>query len=396
MPRLTALAAALRGCDQLTIAAVPLLAATVFAAGPETIGLLVALQGSAWLVASIPAGVAIDRTRPTLGLSAALAACLAGGVIATAGVLSGVLAVFAAGTVLIACGAVIGLLAEAATLQAAVPPQALPQANARLQIVTSTAMLTAPILAGLAVAYGAGAALVAAPIVLALAGFVAVARLPAFGDPPSKPRNVAAEIAEGLAFVRGEPHLVGIVACAVFWNMAFFAFVAIFVPFAMTRLTLDAAAIGFAQAAMGVGSVAAAAVAGMVLTRFAPRLVLVFGPASSFLATTLLIVASPASGVVVPAVVYFALGFGPILWFVCQNTIRQLVTPKGMLGRVGSVIQVAIYGVRSIGALAGGLVAAHLGFDAALLLIVTLFAASTIAVLVSPLARLSAMPAARG
>jgi hypothetical protein len=70
------------------------------------------------------------------------------------------------------------------------------------------------------------------------------------------------------------------------------------------------------------------------------------------------------------------LGFGPILWFVCQNSSRQIVTPPGLLGRVGSVIQVAIYGVRSVGALLGGLVAARFGFDAALILIIALFAAS--------------------
>jgi hypothetical protein len=86
------------------------------------------------------------------------------------------------------------------------------------------------------------------------------------------------------------------------------------------------------------------------------------------------------------------LGFGPILWFVCQTTIRQLVTPTGLLARVGAVIQVAIYGVRSVGALLGGIVAARLGFGAAMALIVGLFAASLLAVLLSSLARLRTLP----
>jgi hypothetical protein len=61
-------------------------------------------------------------------------------------------------------------------------------------------------------------------------------------------------------------------------------------------------------------------------------------------------------------------------------------------GRVGSVIQLVNYGVRSIGALVGGLTAAHLGFEAALALVIILFAASTLSVLMSSLGRLRMMP----
>ncbi len=168
---------------------------------------------------------------------------------------------------------------------------------------------------------------------------------------------------------------------------------ALFVPYALGPLALGAAEAGSAQALMGVGSLAAALTAGAALARMEPRAVLVFGPASS-LAAALLLAFSPPGGFAGPALVFLLLGYGPILWFVCQNSIRQLVTPPGMLGRVGSVIQVAIYGVRSLGALAGGLVAARLGFDAALALIVALFAASVASVLLSALIGLKELPGA--
>ena len=72
--------------------------------------------------------------------------------------------------------------------------------------------------------------------------------------------------------------------------------------------------------------------------------------------------------------------------------LSQPFLAAGLLGRVGSVIQVAIYGVRSVGALLGGIVAARLGFGAAMALIVGLFAASLLAVLLSSLARLRTLP----
>jgi hypothetical protein len=97
-------------------------------------------------------------------------------------------------------------------------------------------------------------------------------------------------------------------------------------------------------------------------------------------------------GVATSGVVYLLLGFGPILWFVCQNTIRQLVTPPGLLGRVGAVIQLAMYGVRSVGAVLGGWVGSRYGFDAALWLVISLFALSTVVIPLSALGKLAKMP----
>ncbi|MGL4240749.1 MAG: hypothetical protein ACRCTI_06510, partial [Beijerinckiaceae bacterium] len=106
-----------------------------------------------------------------------------------------------------------------------------------------------------------------------------------------------------------------------------------------------------------------------------------------------LLLAAPAMGGFQASVsLFLILGYGPILWFVCQNTIRQLVTPHGMLGRVGAVIQLAIYGVRSLGALVGGHIAAHYGFEAGIWLVVGLFALSTLTVPLSALGSLARLP----
>jgi len=55
-------------------------------------------------------------------------------------------------------------------------------------------------------------------------------------------------------------------------------------------------------------------------------------------------------------------------------------------------VQTAIYGVRPLGALAGGFVAAQAGLQTALLLIAASFVLSTLVILLSPLARLRALP----
>ncbi|MGL4439286.1 MAG: MFS transporter [Bosea sp. (in: a-proteobacteria)] len=392
--RLTAVASGFRGADQLMVAGTPLVVATMFGGGPDLVGLIVAIQGSAWLVMSLPAGVMVDRIAPLDALKRGMLLAVAGVAIAMAGLALGNLPLFAFGAFISASAAVVGFLSESASVQALVPGAELPRANARLQLVQSVAMLIGPALMGYAVLKGQVMAAYGLALLLALGGlFIAFS----FGRQPvraPKPRQPLAEITEGFRFVRGQPLLIGIVACALFWNMAFFALMAVFVPFALGPMGLNAAEAGWSQAAMGVGSLLAAFTAAAALKQYSPRLILFFGPASSCLASVLLAVSPAFGGVALPMIVFFLLGFGPILWFVCQNSIRQLVTPAGLLGRVGSVIQVAIYGVRSVGALVGGLVAAHLGFGAALGLVIVLFALSTASVLVSALGKLSVMPQA--
>ena len=84
-----------------------------------------------------------------------------------------------------------------------------------------------------------------------------------------------------------------------------------------------------------------------------------------------------------------------MLWLICQITVRQLVTPAPLMGRVNATVQTAIYGVRPLGALAGGFVAAQAGLHGALLLIAAAFALSTLVIVLSPLARLRVLPRAR-
>jgi predicted MFS family arabinose efflux permease len=166
----------------------------------------------------------------------------------------------------------------------------------------------------------------------------------------------------------------------------------VFVPHALRQFSMTPSDIGMAQSAIGIGAILAALIAGWAMTNLPPRHVLFFGPASSACATMLLLIAKPGSAVLLSGACYFFLGFGPILWFVCQNTIRQVVTPPGMLSRVGAVIQVALYGVRSIGAIVAGKIAVVYGTDYVLWGVVSLFVVSTLVVPLSALGGLSSIP----
>jgi predicted MFS family arabinose efflux permease len=394
--RLQAVSASFRNADQLVVAGVPLIGAAVFGLREDQIGAMVAAQGSAWLFMSLPAGVMIDRMAPLQGLRRALLVSVIGFGVLLLGYWLGSAALFTFGAFLTACAAVIGFLAEGASVQRLKTGPELGPANARLQMIQSGAMLLGPFVMGVFIARGYPLAGFLLGAMLALIGLWLAKGFPAQEPPPQRVRAPLQEIREGFTFVRGQPLLRGIVACALAWNMAFLALAAIFVPFALKRLGLTADSIGLAQSAMGVGSILAALTAGWAMTKLAPRFLLFFGPASSTVAASLLLLAPKLGSLPASIGLYLLLGFGPIIWFVCQNTIRQLVTPPGLLGRVGAVIQLAIYGVRSIGALLGGAVASRYGFDAAIWMIIGLFALSTLAIPLSALGKLAVMPDSAG
>ncbi len=73
--------------------------------------------------------------------------------------------------------------------------------------------------------------------------------------------SLARAIQAGADFVVRHELLRGISLCAIFWNFAFFALLAIWAPLALGPLGLDPAHMGLAQSAYGAGLILGALVA---------------------------------------------------------------------------------------------------------------------------------------
>ena len=388
-------AAGTHAADQLALATLPLIATLVLGAGPDLLGLLVAAQSAAWLLVSLPAGAWIDRIPRRRMLILALAL----------GLLASIVAVLAAATELVfllglaaiagASGTVVYVLTSVSLLPSLVGSEDLPKSNARLELARALVSLAAPFAAGLLAQHLSptwGYVLAALGAALALGCVLALPRdtAPAAGTRPS----LAEAIRIGTAFVVRHELLRGISLCAIFWNFAFTALLAIWAPLALGLLGLDPARMGLAQSAYGAGLVLGALIAPIAARELPPFVTLIFGPAVSAVAAALFLAAPTSNGFLLPAAGFFLVGFGPMLWLICQTTVRQLVTPTQLMGRVNATVQTAIYGVRPLGALAGGLVAAQAGLQAALMMIAISFVLSTLVIVLSPLGRMRVMPAA--
>ncbi len=115
--RLVAVAAGFRGADQLLLAGTPLVVAALFGQPADVVGLVVAIQGAAWLLVSLPAGVMVDRMAPAQALKRGMAVGVAGVMLALAGLWLGSLPLFALGAFVSASAAVVGFLSESAAVQ---------------------------------------------------------------------------------------------------------------------------------------------------------------------------------------------------------------------------------------------------------------------------------------
>lgn len=391
--RLLATAGLVQAADQIALAALPVTAVLVLGAGPGLVGALVAAQTAAWLIVSLPAGVLVDRLPRRPVLLGALALSLAGALVALAAAAFDQVILLAAAAFLAASGTVTFVLVQIGLVPQIVPIAALPRANARIELMRALAGTAAPFLVGFLatrVSPLAGYPL-AALLAMAALSCAATLRFEAMPAPAARPPVLAA-IAEGARFVVADPLLRAIGLCAVFWNFAFVALIAVFVPFALARLGTDAAGAGLAQGINGLGMIAGAAAAPFIVARVQPRAVLLFGPISSALGAILMMLSPVSGGLAMAALAFGLIGFGPMLWLVMQTSVRQIVTPPALMGRVTATLQVAIYGIRPLGALAGGGMAHVFGLEAALGLVAAAFAASAIVSLASPLARLVAMP----
>lgn len=388
-------AAGTHAADQLALATLPLTATLVLGAGPDLLGLLVAAQSAAWLLVSLPAGAWIDRIPRRRMLILALALGLLASIVAVVAAATELVPLLGLAAIAGASGTVVYVLTSVSLLPSLVDSKDLQKSNARLELARALVSLAAPFAAGLLAQHLSptwGYILAALGATLALGCVLALPRgtAPAADSRPS----LAEAIRIGAAFVVRHELLRGISLCAIFWNFAFTALLAVWAPLALGMLGLDPARMGLAQSAYGAGLVIGALVAPVVARELPPFLTLIFGPAVSVLAAVLFL-AAPATGnrFLFPAIGFFLVGFGPMLWLICQTTVRQLVTPKPLMGRVNATVQAAIYGVRPLGALAGGFVAAQAGLQAALFLIAGSFVLSTLVILLSPLGRLRAMPA---
>jgi MFS family permease len=176
-------------------------------------------------------------------------------------------------------------------------------------------------------------------------------------------------LAVGLRFVFTHPLLRAGVLCTSTINFFNLAFGAIVVLFMSQELGLSPGAIGLVFSAGAVGAMAGALVAPRIARRIGMGPTVVLG---AFLFPAPLVAFPLAGGpdwlIVVTLIAAEGLSsIGVMLYDVNLNSINLLATPWRLRGRQSGASRLPNYGVRPLGALAGGLLAEVIGLRGALL-----------------------------
>jgi MFS family permease len=223
----------------------------------------------------------------------------------------------------------------------------------------------------------------------------AVALLSGLREPPRPalpPRHPLQDIADGGRFVSSHPLLRPILMTAVVFNIAFFIQQAVFVPYAVGSLHLSATQIGLTMGAYGAGMLSVALTSGWIMRRLPFGAVVGIGPLAGLCASLAMMLTIWFPSMALAMVSFFLIGAGPILWTIGTTTLRQLVTPARLLGRVSAILTVATFGARPLGAGLGAVIGGSFGAPVCLILATAGFALQAAIILTSPAVRLRDQP----
>jgi len=374
-----------QSAEQLTLAAVPIVAVLMLQAGPGQIGVIAAVQSLPFLLFSMPLGLLADSmSRRKLMLLSEILRVLALMVL-IAGLLLDQISVTLLATVgFFAAVGTVGFSVSAPSLVPALVNRAhLAKANGRLELARSMAFAGGPALAGALIAWmGASTSFVLSLMLsLAAVGFLNQIKEPARQAAPD--RHPWLELKDGAHFVWTHELLRPILFTSVAWNISWFVLQAIYVPYAIRTLGMSSSAVGITLACYGAGMIFGSLMASKIVARITFGNAILLGPFFSVLAAAVMAATHFWPLSTVAGLAYFLFGFGPIIWTITSTTLRQSVTPNTLMGRVTAINIVAGTGARPIGALLGGLVGETFSDLASLLVVVAGFSVQAIIISLS-------------
>jgi len=386
---------AAQSAEQISLAAVPIVAVLLLQAGPGEIGLLTAAQTLPFLLLSIPMGVLADRwSRSRLMVVAEGVRTLS---------LLALLLVVSGGSLSLTALAVLGFIGAAGTVgftvaapalvPSLVPQHALARANARLELARSAAFAAGPAVAGALVAWaGAGTAFVAATVLSTLATLLLL-RLPASPRAAGPARHLLDELRHGAGLLWRDPLLRPVMWTAVVWNIAWFVLQAAYVPYAMRYLGMSADTVGFTLGCYGGGMLIGAALATRVTRALPFGAAVLLGPLMSVLAAGAMLATLWWPTAWLAALSFVLFGAGPLVWTVTTTTLRQTLVPTRVLGQVSALFLTVNAGARPLGAALGGVVGSLWGETACLVLAAVGFVLQALLISGSPVRGLRSLPA---
>jgi MFS family permease len=386
--------------SQVTVLAVPLIAALTLEATPWQMGLLSAAGSAPILLVGLFAGVWVDRVRrrpvmiaTDLGRSALL-------LIIPLAAVTGALRIEILYAVLLLTGALTVLfdVANMSLLPSLVAPDRIVEGNTKLQSTSAVAQVAGPSVGGVLVNLMTApfALLVDALSFLISAAFIARTRVAeATADTRDARAGVVGEITEGVRVVVGDRVLRALAGASATTILFGRVFMAVYVLYMTRVLGLSAMGVGLVFATGGVGSFAGSIVAERLARRFGPGPAMIGAQVAFGLTGMLVPLAVLVPSWALPMIVAseFAQWMAILVYYVNAISVRQAITPDRVLGRVNATMRFLAGGANPIGAVIGGTLGGLIGVPLTLVVASFGMLLGFLWLLLSPVRGLFAMPA---
>lgn len=334
--------------------AIPLTAVSL-TTDPLAIGLLSALVYVPWLFFGVPAGMLVDRIDRRVAMAVANVVRMVTAAAVAVSIATGTvsIAVLAVATVLFGIGETLFDNATNAVVPSLVKRRQLGSANGRIQgAQVGVDMFIATPVSGVLYAIA-----VALPMVVSGAGYVIAALLvlalpTAAARPAPVPGddNAPVPLKEALMFLWRHRYLRAMVLFTSVVGSAFALAQSVTVLLFVDRFGVTEAALGFVTAGIGVGGLAGSLTAGALMRRLGTGRVLVLG---SLLGGVGLVITGLAPNLWIAMAGYAVGAYGVSAWNVPWATLRQMLTPGRILGRVIGAARTVSWSMMPVATLLG-------------------------------------------
>ena len=344
---------------QITMLALPLTAITMLDATPREMGILVALEALPFSLFSLHAGVLIDRVRklPIMLICEAII-CLALFAVPLAAWLGGLSMplMYAVGFILGTVFVFVGSAAQVNLTQLAGRDRLI-AANSLFIASESTARLTGPGLAGVLIQWLTAPIAILFDCMSFVVSLLLLARIRHVEPLPARTSkaSVWGEIREGLALVLKHPILRPLTLVSTSWFVIFQGWLTLQTLYATRELGLSAGELGAAHMIGGAGALLSAMLARHATRRFGTGVPILLGVMCSAIAWLMLALMPKTDHAFASlGASLFVFDFGVTLYWINYASLRQAVTPDGMLGRMTATMRFFTVAAAPLGALAAG------------------------------------------
>jgi MFS family permease len=355
---------------QISLIAVPIIAAVTLDASPMALGVLYACGQLPALLFGLFAGAWLDRRRRRPVMVGTDLARTVLTLVVPAAAWFGWLSIPLLCVVLFGLGTLTIFfdIAHLSYVPSLIDRSQLVAANSRLEATASGAQVVGPAVGGALVGLltGPGALLIDAGSFV-----VSAIALRSIRKPEATPAHIEQgeamreRIASGLRFVRANPALRALAGCSAVTNLFGYAFLAVYVAFMVRELGLSDFQIGLVFATGGVGALIGSTVAGRCADRFGTGRTLIAAQLGFGLTGLLVPLAVLVPSVALPLVVAaeFLQWLTLLIYAVNAVSLRQRVTSDEMQGRLHATFAVLTRGFQPIGSILGGIIASVIGLS---------------------------------